>query len=519
MTYAVNMHYTSDYYVNPAWAPLYPFLINLVMFVHKFPAESAALISGICMIGVLITYVALLQKYSDDIFLKIFFLFLLFFFAKFLSIYDVVWSETLFTLLILLSLYFVINHYEKHRLRDYVFASIFISLASLTRYAGIPFIALFFVYTFYDLSRKSDFRLNATKYLLLNSLSYIPIILYLRSNYINSGTFFGPRVPPNLTIFDNLHRTIEVFNSDFGLFLLILLLISTIFYFELIKKTEKAQSERNISFSLTALVVTFISYTFFIIYTATQAKVDPINTRYYAPIYPIILLFIFIGISNAIRFEKVSNLSWLAKLQPLMFAIYGLTLISFIVQLNNYSVFMDSIANKAFMEADHVSAGFNLSSTAFHLSEFFKNELMQKKRLDVVIIMNTAKPHVNTNYGNRVFFREYMLKFYNNNVEFGKVGNSGYQFSIQAGNENYNVWLHNVPLSANDQQLTDNLKKIVMDFGIDTLTLLVYKDYLKSIGTDVEHYSNSISPLLTQNFSLTRVEKINPYYLYEFTVR
>jgi hypothetical protein len=331
MTFAVNMHYAADYYVSPAWVPLYPFLINLGMYVQKFPAESAALISGISMIGILLTYGSLLNKFSEDFILKLLFLLLLFFFTKFLSIYDLAWSETPFSFLILLSFYFIINHYEKHRLYDYVFASLSISLATLTRYAGIPLLVLFIVYTFYFLFRESDFRQNAAKYLLINSLSYIPIVLYMRNNYITTGTFFGERVQPELTIFDNLYRTIGVFRSDFTPYLLLLLLLTTVFYLVSLKNSINARLERIVLFSLSTIALALFTYTSFIIYSTSQASVDPISTRYYAPTYPLIFVLIFIGVNKAIHQKQ--EIKWFKNLLPIQIVIYSLILLSLIVQL------------------------------------------------------------------------------------------------------------------------------------------------------------------------------------------
>ena len=117
---------------------------------------------------------------SRDPLLSSVFLATLFASPGFLCAYHNAWSEPTFSACLILNLFFVIRHYETHRLRYYGAAAICAGTAALTRYIGYFLVSTLFIYTVYHLitcaCRK---RAVWAKYLLLNSLSYIPVILYL----------------------------------------------------------------------------------------------------------------------------------------------------------------------------------------------------------------------------------------------------------------------------------------------------------------------------------------------------
>ncbi|EDN69288.1 membrane protein [Beggiatoa sp. PS] len=117
----------------------------------------------------------------------------------------------------------MIKHYETKSLKYYLLAAIFVSLAALTRYIGYSLIATFFVYTIYFLIIQNQEKSGSKnhlwhKYLFLNSLTYIPSLLYLGNNYIISHTFHGQRYPSNLTIFENLLFIFNVLNQTSAFF-------------------------------------------------------------------------------------------------------------------------------------------------------------------------------------------------------------------------------------------------------------------------------------------------------------
>jgi hypothetical protein len=136
MTYALKMHYASEFSATPFWPPMYPILINLSMFANAFPAEAAALLSGITMIIFLFVFTLILRNYSRDLILIGLFLLALFTLDDFLHSYKFALSEATFSLFLLLNFYFLIRHFETGRLKHYAFAALFTSLAALTRYIG-----------------------------------------------------------------------------------------------------------------------------------------------------------------------------------------------------------------------------------------------------------------------------------------------------------------------------------------------------------------------------------------------
>ncbi|EDN69287.1 membrane protein [Beggiatoa sp. PS] len=98
MTYAMEMHYALDFSVSPLWPPAYPFLINLFMFFNPFPAEAAALLSGISILLFFIIFTLILKRFSQNVFLNSLFLLTLFTFIGLSPIFLLVSSEVPFSL-------------------------------------------------------------------------------------------------------------------------------------------------------------------------------------------------------------------------------------------------------------------------------------------------------------------------------------------------------------------------------------------------------------------------------------
>jgi hypothetical protein len=115
MSYAMKLRYASEFSLTPFWPPMYPILINLAMYANGFPAEAAALLSGLTMILFLFVFTSTLRNYSDDFILIGLFLITLFTFDRFLHSYKFALSEASFSLFLLLNFYFVIKHYETKR--------------------------------------------------------------------------------------------------------------------------------------------------------------------------------------------------------------------------------------------------------------------------------------------------------------------------------------------------------------------------------------------------------------------
>ncbi|OQY48974.1 MAG: hypothetical protein B6242_00850 [Anaerolineaceae bacterium 4572_78] len=259
LTYAVLMHDSLQLATDPVWPPLYPFLINIFMFLNEFPAEATALLSGTTMVLLLIIFALVLQEFSDDSWLCILFVAILFTFPPFLSVFRVGFSESLFSLFFILSTYFLIKHYKTTKKRYYTYVVLFVALTVLTRYIGYVLIAAFLGYTIYFLFiRHHTNNISIRSYLFLHSLTYIPISLYLIRNYVISQTLHGFRLKSELSVWGNIYTLLNVFANDMGYYLLIILSISILIYlFHLRTSDETIQNRliKPLSFILGVILV------------------------------------------------------------------------------------------------------------------------------------------------------------------------------------------------------------------------------------------------------------------------
>jgi hypothetical protein len=137
--------------------------------------------------------------------------------------------------------------------------------------------------------------LHWLQYIGLNSITYLPILIYITRNYVVSHTFHGDRESTALTVFQNIQLFLNVLIHDLNLFLLLLLGIAVFIYFLIIKNYKPSNLAKQFIFPLSYILFSLLTYIAILIYTTSQVKVNPISTRYLSPIYFYFLLFIFIS--------------------------------------------------------------------------------------------------------------------------------------------------------------------------------------------------------------------------------
>jgi hypothetical protein len=509
MVNALNMHYAFDFSsfslsVIPLWPPFYAFLLNLFMFFNVFPAEAAALLSGCSMLILLVIFTLILKKFSQNLLLNTLFVLTLFTLTGFLDSYLFVMSESPFALFLILHIYFLLKHNETQLVKYYVLAAIFVSLATLTRYMGYPLILTFFIYTIYFLvksgKQKNQYFLW-NQYLLLNSLTYLPIILYLVRNYMISRTFHGHREPAELSIFQNLHRVVEVFTSDFSIFLLILLIISLIFYVFLIKN----RNQLIINHSLLALSYIFafiVIYTIMIVYTTSQVIVNPISTRYFSPIYFTFFLFIFISFNSILRFNSINHINrkysvfW-------QIALYFSILITLLINIQNYIQLINKVSNKQDTTAYYSDIGFKFSTTSKNLNEYFDKIFTHQDKLYVSFLS-----HNEYVVEGSFFFRYFLTDQKFRHFSFKEVKNYWWtNFTISFSKDDRNKTLHYVKVASyikGGKSFVKEIRQTLSEEKIDLLKLIVDKRW----------QNKKLSRFSTKRVQITLEKKIEPYLIY-----
>jgi len=518
MANALNMHHAFDFSnfsltVIPLWPPFYAFLLNLFMFFNVFPAEAAALLSGFSMLLLLVILTLILKKFSKNLLLNILFLLTLFTLTGFLDSYLFVMSESPFALFLILHVYFLVKHNETQQVKYYVLAAIFVSLATLTRYMGYSLIVTFFIYTIYFLVKLSKQK-NTSKnqyllwnqYLLLNSLTYLPIILYLIRNYFISRTFHGNREPAELSIFQNLHRVVEVFTSDFSVFLLILLLISLIFYVFIIKNRKQLAINHSL-LALSYIFAFIVIYTIMLVYTTSQVIVNPISTRYFSPIYFAFFLFIFISFNSILRLLSVNHINkkYYHFWQIVLYLFISITLI---INIKNYAQLINNISHKQEATAYYSDIGFKLSTTSKNLNEYFDKIFTHQDKLYVSFLSHNEYVVEGT-----FFFRPFVTSSKFSHFSFKNVKNHWWtNFTISFSSNNQNKTLHYVKMDSylkGGKLFVKAIRHTLSKEKIDSLKLIADKRW----------QNKRLSRFSTKRVQITLEKKIEPYLIYQVAIK
>ncbi|CAB1275723.1 ArnT family glycosyltransferase [Candidatus Nitrosacidococcus tergens] len=276
------------------WPPGYPLLIAVMEFLHLSPAVSAILVAAISLFFVIYFVNKILDffEFEYGVYLRIFAVALLIFNINFIYIYQYAWSENLFTAFSLAIVYFLMKHYKTDHFKNLIFVSILVSLTALTRYLGYYAICLFALYVFFIRAiDKKLFTFSSLKYYLLVIVSTIPSVLWVIRNYLKDKTFHGPRTPSPWGASINIERFINTITGDNQAILFLCLFAIFLFLYSMLIKKQFSDLKQYIPICIP--VFSMCIYVGLTIYSATVSYFDPLDTRFFAPIYPFLIIFLF----------------------------------------------------------------------------------------------------------------------------------------------------------------------------------------------------------------------------------
>ena len=508
LAYALNMHHADSFFemtMVPVWPPLYSFLIHIFMFFNIFPAEAAALLNGISLLLCLVVFSLILQRFSHNRLLNLLFLIALCTFTGFLNSYFHIMSEAPFSLFIVIHLYFLIRHHETCQVKYYILAAIFVSLATLTRYMGYSLIITFMGYTIYFLIQNSKNKQNYLwkKYLLWNSITYIPILLYITKNYIYFNVFHGDRQSSNLTIYQNFDRVLTVLTSDLNVFLLTLFALSVLSYviFAFFNRQKSEKSIALISYILSFIII----YIILLVYTTSQVQVDPISTRYFSPLYACLFIVIVISLNTTLPILTIHH-QYFHQLSTVV--LYFFILAICVVHLKGFTQFINTIYQKSSSATYYSDIGFKLSPTSKELNNFFETLLLKQDNLYISFL-----DYGKYSYDGAFFFRYNLItrpEF--NNFSFKKLGNQWWSnFNLSFDREGEKKTLHylTLPHPENNQELVKTIRRILLRKKLNSLWLI----------TDGSWKKSELSKLTTRALQIIIKKEIKPYTIYKFVLK
>lgn len=319
------------------WPPLYAIILATPYFIFRIdPLISAPFINAV-LFGLIVYFSGLLlsRHLVSSIAYSLLGAALLLFSNVLQDLYTMVWSETLFILLVILFLFYLEKYLEKKDRTSLIVLSLAVALAGLTRYIGVTLILTGTLALFFFLHDKLRTRLYSIAVFVL--ISILPTGIWLIRNFIISGTLLGHRGPSTYTLHQNLTATFEtVHNWSFfppkGVFGIILLIIFIILMAGFIGRLLTKGKILNLGTRMKLIgpvALYFVIYISFLIYSSTSYSFDPINWRLLTPIYiPATLLLLFLIDIFLEPFRE--------KISPLI--INGLLVITMIAWLVHYPV-------------------------------------------------------------------------------------------------------------------------------------------------------------------------------------
>jgi len=295
-----------DWYGQPYthWPPLFPTLLGLLNLTGIEPAQAARYLNTVCFgLIVFLSGLVFAQRLRSRL-LILFGTAAVLFLPSMLRISVYVWSDPLFTVLIILFMLSIAKFLETTKTKFMILAAVWMALACLQRYAGFPIIATGAVLILLYMRKPSI--VDRFKYsVVFGTISFAPAGAWLLRNKMAASTFAEYKLYLDTSIYKELTTTADFLTPWFitaKISLTSRLLISTVFILLLVAAVilkhyiAKANKEQHDGAMLVkAAIVLIVIYTVFILVAATYSGVES-DYRKYTPIYVFILLSMLIGL-------------------------------------------------------------------------------------------------------------------------------------------------------------------------------------------------------------------------------
>jgi hypothetical protein len=310
--------------LNPVWPPLYPLSIATIEYLGSAQPLTAARLVSIFSYVVLVIAVFLLGLRLKRRFAAHLGAISMLCLASVLYIYIFCWSETLyimFSVLFFLPLTkFLLEPSAAKRTRYLVEAAVFAGLTSVTRYIGFSLIVTGILSILF-LGRYHPMFRRVKKTLLFTLVACIPLVLHFGACFVSYGLAGKTQFPSQYTfghqlmqLVTTVYRDLLSSNLNFWAYRFFLSWESLDFWLRLgllagmlafvvmlvrgpgLPEAEKTSPKPHI-----AILIYFLVYGSILLYVTSTVAMDPIASRFMAPLYPLVLLLIFSTLSRVYR--------------------------------------------------------------------------------------------------------------------------------------------------------------------------------------------------------------------------
>jgi hypothetical protein len=267
----------------------YPLFLATVQFISRVDVlKIAPVLNGLLFSAVILLSNAILKRVevSSRIY-RLLLPLLLALSPALLDIYSMLWSETLF-IVILLSFILTLSRYFKSRtLLNLFYCAVLAGLACVTRYAGVTLIGTGAMLLLFDPSLKIWKKVKHLSWFI--GIAVLPLLLNLIHNAIVNDQLTGPRQMTLSPIWSN----IVLYGQEIGRWVpgiggnVILSTFFSVGLFVLLVSLFFIRSWYNRNYTTAAQVTTafFIVYSVFIVGMSTISHFEAMNNRLLSPLY------------------------------------------------------------------------------------------------------------------------------------------------------------------------------------------------------------------------------------------
>jgi len=272
-----------------AFPLFYPFFLSVFMFVtHTDIIKLAPILNGF-LFATLIYLSGIITeqfKYKTNTFKRILLLIMVCS-PSLIEIYTMLWSETLFILLIVIFILVFKRYLYTHSIKSLIYAACVSAIAFDTRFAGITLVGTGCLLIFFD--KNLRWRRKAEYILIFGSISSVLVTINLVRNVIVRGLATGMRQKGITPLFKNVEYSGTVLSDWFSIqfkgpiffeiFAFLVMLLFVIFFIRNFRHWKAFYSFENIA------VAFFIIYVLFIVVSSTISRYETINNRLLAPAF------------------------------------------------------------------------------------------------------------------------------------------------------------------------------------------------------------------------------------------
>ncbi|MCK5504966.1 MAG: phospholipid carrier-dependent glycosyltransferase [Thermodesulfovibrionia bacterium] len=321
--------------------PLLPILLALLGGITPESYLAAQILNVISHVAISILTFLLMKKMYDNNGIALLTGILVSFSFPLLKVTNYILSDPLFNALTMALIYFLIlsQHSDQNKFnRHLLFASICISAAILTRFAGAALVPVFFWGVFILVKNKS-LKLKYIPTILTILLPFITIGVVFTITYILSGSIHGWIAPlPNRSYFDAFTGTMKMILLQFQIgeqYIPIITIFAILFILYITVNANTRRALLNYVHSGADLIIVFIISHTMLITHAMATSQTVFELRYMSPLVPflfILSVLIIVAVWEVMRLKGFSRLS-------LCWIVLSLSIITF---GNLYKTFMNS---------------------------------------------------------------------------------------------------------------------------------------------------------------------------------